>query len=450
MKTILNMTYSRATSILSLLVIALLSNPVLAQAQECGDEVDSTAKLQNYSLYYESFKNKDFASSLPYLKWMLACAPGFAGPGKNDDRNFDRAVDAYQGLSDATEDAGMKRAYLDTALVLFDTAVPVLTEAGADVNEQEWIFNKGRFIQKNAAVLEDLQGDVGALYKTVYDNEPSQLNPLSYYVNVIITDFARQDQKDAAIEFMEHVETNHGTDGDVMGIISGWRDRLFDSPEERMAFLENQLAKKPDDVKIIEELLDIYDELEELDKLSGMLATMIDVAPTPKIHIKAGVMKLNDGDPEGAIQAFNAALKMPGGDQYTKEIQFNIGNAYRETGKLPQARSAYRKALAADPSFGQALMEIANVYAEAVRDCGGSKMEREDRAVYWLVADYLDKARNVDASVRSTASRNLSQYKPYFPAAEDLFFKGWKEGEAYTIDYGCYSWIGETTKVRKP
>ncbi len=443
------MTKYCTSSVFLLLVTALLSNSVMAQAIECG-EVDSNAKLQNYSLYYESYKNKDYASALPYLNWILECAPGFAGPGKNDDRNFDRAVKAHQGLSDAAEDAEMKRAHLDTALMLYDKAVPTLQEAGAEVNENEWTFNKGRFIQKNAAILEDLQGEVGALYKAVYDAEPSQLSPLSYYVNVITADYARNDQKDVAVEFLDHVESNHGSDGDAMGIVSTWRDRLFDSPEERMSFLEDQLAKKPGDIKIIEELLDIYPELDERDKMAGMLDQMIEVSPTPKIHISAGIMKLDDGDAAGAISSFNTALEMPGGDQYAKEINFNLGNAYREQGKLSQARSAYRRALNADPSFGLALMEIANVYAEAVRDCGGSKMEREDRAVYWLVADYFEKARAQDASVRNSANNNLKQYKPYFPAAEDLFFKGWKEGDSYPVDYGCYAWIGETTKVRKP
>lgn len=451
MKKLKYITNISVTSLLLFLVTAFLSTPALAQDEiDCGDAADSNAKLQNYSLYYESYKNKDYASALPYLKWMLKCAPGFAGPGKNDDRNFERGVRAYQGLADATEDAAEKRAFIEEALNLYDTAVPTLQAAEATVNPNEWTFNKGRFIQKNAAVLDDMQGEVGALYKAVYDNEPTQLNPLSYYVNVIIADYARNDEKDIAVEFMESVESNFGSDGDAMGIVANWRDRLFDSPEERMTFLEDQLAKKPGDVKIIEELLEIYTELDERDKLTGMLETMIEVSPTPKIYITAGIMKLNDGDSDGAIGDFQKALEMPGGEEYAKEVQFNMGNAYREMGQLRQARTAYRRAISADPAFGQAYMEIANVYAEAVRDCGGSKMEREDRAVYWLVADYLERARSQDASVRNAASRNLQQYKPYFPAAEDLFFKGWEEGQSYKIDYGCYSWINETTKIRKP
>jgi tetratricopeptide (TPR) repeat protein len=132
------------------------------------------------------------------------------------------------------------------------------------------------------------------------------------------------------------------------------------------------------------------------------------------------------------------------------QANYNLGLASRQQGRLQQARTYLRRALAADPSFGNAIIEIATVYAEAIRDCGGSEMAREDRAVYWLVADYLERARSVDSSLAGTVSRTIQQYKPFFPSAEDLFFKGWTAGDDYPVNYGCYSWMNETTKVRNP
>lgn len=438
---------NRFASLFLALAFLVLMIPKDAVAQECSG--DSNEIRMNYSLYYESFKNKDYPTALPYLKWILDCSPGFSGKETGDDRNFDRAVKLYQGLADAAS-GDMQRAYLDTALMYFDKAVPTLQEAGADIDAIEWTFNKGRFIQKNAEILDDIQGDVGALYRETYDNNAEMLNPLSYYVNVIIADYASKDEKAEAVEFMEDVESKFGADEETAAVIATWRERLFDDPEERMAFLEDQLDKNPGDVELIEELLEIYEELDERDKLQGMLTQMIDVAPTPKILISAGAMKLNDGDDAAAIELFNKALEMPGGDAVAKEANFNLGTAARQQGRLQQARTYYRRALAADPSFGRAVYEIASVYADAIRDCGGAKMEREDRAVYWLVADYLERARRVDSSLAGTVSNTLRSYKPYYPAAEDLFFKGWKEGQDYKIDYGCYAWINETTKVRKP
>ena len=450
MKTTFYVQKNRILSAFALLVFGFSAAATDIYAQECPEEVDANEKAMNYSLYYESYKNKDYQTALPYLKWVLKCAPGFAGPGKSDDRNFERAVNLYQALAEAEADPGTKRAYLDTALVYFDTAPTTLTDAGAEFSEHEWTRNKGRFIQQNAETLDDLQGDAGPLYRQVFDGDPSLLEPLSFYVNTIVATYARDDMKGEAVDFMEDVEEKFGSDQEVADVIATWRERLFDSPEERMTFLEDQVANDPENLELIDELIEIYTELEERDKLSDMLARRIAIAPSPLVHITAGIMKLNDGDSRGAIEEFQAALEMEGGDQYAKEANFNMGNASRELGNLRQARTYYQRALRADPSFGQALMEIANVYAEAVRECGGSQMEREDRAVYWLVADYLERARSVDSSLGSRASRMIQQYRPYFPAAEDLFFKGWNEGDSYAVNYGCYSWINETTKVRKP
>ncbi|MCH8962974.1 MAG: hypothetical protein IH820_17095, partial [Bacteroidetes bacterium] len=78
-------------------------------------------------------------------------------------------------------------------------------------------------------------------------------------------------------------------------------------------------------------------------------------------------------------------------------------------------------------------------------------LEREDQAVYWLVIDWYKKAKEaapLDAAVVNEANAKISVYRLYFPDGDALFFNTWKVGERYTIDYGCYSWIGETTTVK--
>ncbi|MEZ4700335.1 MAG: tetratricopeptide repeat protein [Rhodothermales bacterium] len=420
-----------------------------ALAQECSDPPDANEQAMNYSLYWESFKNKDYASSLPYLKWILKCAPAYQGPGKLTDKNFERAEQLYEALAAEASDQAMVRALLDTALYYFDTAPAVLQEVGADFSEAEWILNKGRFIQKHAAELPDLQGEVGGLYRSVYETEPSLLSPRPYYINVIITDFASQDMKQEAIDFMENVESQFGDDAETMQIVADWRNRLFDNPEERMAFLETQLEKNPGDEKIIDELIDIYKELEERDKLFGMLEQMLDVSPSAKVLMEIGVMKLEDGDASEAIDYLERALSGADGPQYGREINYNLGIAAQQLEQYARARTYYRRALQEDPSFGRAIKAIGDLYASAIRECGGN-MERKDRAVYWLVVDYMERARQADSSLSATVNSAIRTYQPLFPTAEDLFFESWKPGDTYMVNQGCYSWINESTKVRSP
>lgn len=104
-----------------------------------------------------------------------------------------------------------------------------------------------------------------------------------------------------------------------------------------------------------------------------------------------------------------------------------------------------------NPSFGLAYLGIGDLYVTAVTQCSGSTLEREDQAVYWLAIDWYVKAQQAppsDKSAVNEATMKMNLYRQHFPDAQALFFKGWVVGERYTIDYGCYSWIGETTTVK--
>ncbi len=430
----------------ALLLAGATQTPVFAQ--ECSDPPEANEQAMNYSLYWESFKNKDYASALPYLKWVLKCAPAYAGPGRFDDRNLDRATKLYEALAEEAADESVSRAYLDTALSYFDVAAPTLKDANADFSEAEWILNKGRFIQKHAPKLSDLQAEVGGIYRQVYDMDPTLLDPRPYYLNVIVDDLARTDVQQA-VDFLEDAESKFGSEPETVQLIAQKRNALFKSPEERMGFLEDQLAKNPGDEQIIDELIDIYKELEERDKLLGMLNQMLAVSPNAKVHMEIGVMHLEDGDAAEALKSLEAALAMPDGSQYARDINYNLGIAAQQLEQYARARTYYRRALQEDASFGRAIKAIGDLYAGSIRECGAA-MARTDRAVYWLVVDYMERARQADSALASTVNSAISTYRPLFPSAEDLFFESWKPGDTYMVNQGCYSWINESTKVRSP
>jgi hypothetical protein len=117
-------------------------------------------------------------------------------------------------------------------------------------------------------------------------------------------------------------------------------------------------------------------------------------------------------------------------------------------GRLSRARTHYRQAAQVNPDFGEAYVAIGDLYVTAISSCGS--FEREDRAVYWLVTDYYERAVRVKPELASTVRQKISSYQSVYPDQEMLFFKNWNVGDKYTVDYGCYSWIGETTTVKAP
>lgn len=110
-------------------------------------------------------------------------------------------------------------------------------------------------------------------------------------------------------------------------------------------------------------------------------------------------------------------------------------------------------AIAIDPNYGLAYIKKASLYGQAVTNCTAErKLEPADKVVYWLVIDYLNKAKQVDASTTNTVNSQLATYEAVTPNTEDKFFTlGYEQGQNVKVDSSlnsCYSWINETTTVR--
>lgn len=427
----------RASGLALLLAVFMAGpmQPVFAQAEQ--EQPSEREIATHYSLYYEDFKNANYQGALPNLKWILEMAPGFP---RDDDRNFKRAIEAYEGLAEQEE------SYLDSALVVFDEAVPALQAADIDVNVQSWLINKGRFIQTHSAYFDDAQTQASEAYMEAYELDPETIG--GYYVTYLISDLNSRGDKQATLDFMERAEETHGDEADVVEYIALIRDSLFNTPEERIAFLETQLERNPDDIELISELFDLYLNTGDRAQAGALSQRLLDAEPTARSYEMIARMRLDDGEAQEAYNLYEQALEMPGAEDRERDIYFNMGVAQQQMGRLSNARSNFRRALNVDPDFGQALVAIGDLYVTQVGNCGS--FERRDRAVYWLAVDYYERAASRDASVANQARQKARSYVGSFPSMEDIFYAGWEVGSRYNIDYGCYSWIGETTTVRRP
>jgi tetratricopeptide (TPR) repeat protein len=170
--------------------------------------------------------------------------------------------------------------------------------------------------------------------------------------------------------------------------------------------------------------------------------------PPPETVREIAEMRLEDGRPEGAIKAYEKAEKQ--GAELEAEDYFNRGDAYQQMGNFSKARSQFRKAIEMKSDYGEAYIAIGDLYARAVSECSGSQLGRKDKAVYWAAVDKYQEAIEADSSIASVAESKIRSYKDVFPTQEDIFYReDWTEGESFAIDYGCYSWISETTTVRQ-
>ena len=210
--------------------------PAVAQTNGSGSEPSQQEVLTHYSLYYEDFKNEDYASALPNLRWMLENAP--AAP-QNDDRNFERAVELYSGLAENAESESETQAYLDTAYTILNEAPSRLDELGAEYSEYEWIMDKGRFIQQYASQMPDVNEEPETYYREAFNLAPDKMQ--AYYIDRIIKAYMNDNEQQKALTFMDEVEAKAGGKEKVMKIVGQYRQQIFGrNPQARIEFLDGR------------------------------------------------------------------------------------------------------------------------------------------------------------------------------------------------------------------
>ncbi|GEM_PF-149778 len=430
---------------LLVLVAALGPQPLAAQSNE-DDEPSETDIRRNYSLYWEDFQNENYAMALPNLEWILEHAPHFP---RDDDRNFRRAIEAHENLAQRADTEEARMEHLNRALDILENAPERIKELELRHDEYRWARIYGVFLQTHghhfdADALPKTEVDA---YLTAYEMDPERMDP--YFIDRIISGLTDRDRQEA-LDFMDRVEQERD-DSEIMEMITEARDDLFTSPEERYEFIVSRLENDPENPDLLQERYNLEERMGMRDQMYETAEKLLDLQPSAQAYFDVGSMYLDDGEQNEAIAQFERALEQDDlTDELRADIEFNMGNAFRQQDRLPQARRHYRNAIDIDPSYGAAYLAIGDLYTQAVANCEGP-MEREDRAVYWLAVEYYERARDADPAMERAANQKIQTFQRFFPNQEALFFRDdWEVGASFRIDYGCYSWINESTTVRAP
>ena len=434
-----------------ILVIAIVFTAT-SQAFSQSEPPYGMSEIQAYSIFYENYRTGNYEMAKQYGKWMLDNKPAeiegyarFSLP-----RQFERMITVYTELSKQEQDPSLSAAMLDTAATIYDEAFETFSED--EIDYFEWTLDRGRFYQEYQEQLDDGLAKAYENYRTAYEMDPERFSELAdgYFVQVLLSNYASKDMKDEALAMIDTVEQYAGES--LQQVIDETRDQLFDDPVERVGFLEGRLEQNPGDTEIMDELIDLYDETGQREEAIEMAENLLEEEQTFENAERLAEFAQADGQNQEAIEYFEQALELTDDPDQQKEIMVEIAEILQNEGNLQRARRYARQAINVDNSWGEPYIRIAQIYASAISQCTqGRQIEREDRTVYWLVLDYLDRARSVDPSSANTVNRLYNTYEPVLPSAEDKFFRGWETGDDFRIGSNigeCYSWIGETTTVR--
>lgn len=408
--------------------------------------------LEAYSLFYENYRTGDYEMALTFGEWMLEAKPReIQGHSSFSlDRQFERLIDIYAGLGEQESDPTVRREYYQKALGVYDLAMETFTEEEIDMFR--WINRKGRFYQENREFIDDAMENAYAQYQMAYDLDPEQFVETAdgYYARILLDHVANSGEREEALAMIDQMEPLASPS--LQEAIDEARNNLFSDPAERVVFLEGQLADSDNREEILRELAGLYDRLGDREKANETASRLYDLNPDFANTQAMAELALSNGNNSDALRYLNEAEGKAETDAQRAATLLQIADVQQNQGNLQQARQTARRVVQLGENVGEAYMRLASVYAAAVNQCtSGRSLERRDRTVYWLVLDYLDRARQASASLSSTVNRQISSYEAVQPSTEDKFFNGWETGDSFQIDDSvdsCYGWINESTTVR--
>lgn len=407
--------------------------------------------LNAYSIFYDNYRTGNYDMALMYGRWMLEAKPTeIPGTRFTLERQFERMINVYAELSKQKSDPSLRSAYLDTAQTIFAEAYETFTNDEIDMFQ--WRFREGRFYQEHANQIRGGMDKAYDAYAEAFQLDPQRLTEASdgYYARIMLRNYVNQGARDEALAMIDVLEPFAGPD--IRDEISAARDQIFSSPEERIGFLESQLAENPQNEEVLFELASLHENEGNRAKALEIAEKLYEINPnyenTRKLADYAGA----EAKYETAIRYLKEAVDLAENNVTKRNTKMEISENYQNLGNLRSARQYARAASQLDPNWGRPYLQIASIYASAISQCTRNRtIDRDDRTVYWLVLDYLDKARDNDPTTANTVRRQYETYTPVLPSTEDKFFRGWEAGQTIRVDESidqCYAWISETTTVR--
>ncbi len=432
-------------------VIALLL-AFSSNAYSQGEPPYGMSELQAYSIFYENYRTGSYDMALQFGKWMLEAKPrNIEGANRFSlPRQYERMINVYTELAKQENDPSISSAYLDTVQLVYEDAFETFSED--EIDYYTWHFNKGRFFQENQSQISNGMKLAYEEYEKAYELDPERLAQAGdgYYINILLSNYVSNDKREEALAMIDTVEPFAGPS--LEGQINEIRNQLFSDPDERIGFLERRLEENPGDETVLLELANLYSDEGNQAKAFEYAQLLFESQRTFANAKRLADYALSDGRSQQALRYLQQSLELAETNEQRKSVTILLAETHQNIGNLERARQFARRSIQLDNNWGEPYLRIASIYASAISQCtSGRQMDRDDRSVYWLVLDYLDRARNVDPSVASTVQRQYRTYEPVMPTSEDKFFRGWETGDEVRIGSNisdCYGWINESTNVR--
>lgn len=447
-----------------LFLTGLFLSPGLTQAQE------NQNCARNASLAYTDAKAKNYDAAYPRIQELREECPTYSivtyqygerilkdkirnASGEEKEEFAGDLIDLYkerlEHFPNKTSAAGM---YKNIAQLKYDNKIGS-TEEQFEAFDEAYQEDKESFNAKNLytyfTLLVDLQDAGEKSLEDVFDHYDEVTSRIEEEENEMAEGLAELIKRQEAGEELtskeknriKAYETNLNAYNKVRGSINGKLGERADC-ENLIPLYRKDFEEKKDDLEWLQRANQRLSSKEctEDPLLFQVAEALHQLEPSAKSAYSLGQKAEDEGNQSKALDYYKESAELETNASDKARVLYKIANNYKQRGSYSQARNFFNQALQARPSLGRAYLQIADMYADSVNNCGDSAFEK--RAVYWLAAEYAERAGRVDPSISSNANQAAEAYRGRAPQRSDIFQED-MQGE--TLSIRC--WIGESVRV---
>ena len=418
------------------IIVVLVSLSVNSQSIYGEDSLEC---VTNRAIYVSNIKNNDYASALRPWRYAFLNCPGAK---ENTFRDGPKIIKAR-----IKADKANKSAYVDTLMMVFDQRIKYFGKEGyvLGLKGYELVFlekkrsaealnylERSLELEGNKSSVQAVFGYMKAMVNLEKYGDKSKSDVLDAYALVSgIIDFNISNETKATKNFVKYSEK-------VENLFTPYANC-----DDLVALFSQKFEGNQADVVLLKRIAKVlnHKKCTDSDLFFDVSSILYELEPSAYSAYQMSKMSIKKGKLSNAIKFAKQAVEAEE-DKNTKATYFlNLADAYRISGSYTSARRAVYDALDLRNNWGEAYLNLGNIYVAGAKSCGNTDFD--NKTVYWVAVDEFRKALS-DVETKDRAAKSINTYSKYFPTKENCFFNGIADGSSHTVE--C--WINQTTNVR--
>ena len=433
--------------LISVAAMALFCSSTVSAQGKYGP--DSTECIKYLSYYTEYYKQKNYDSALP--NWRRAykyCPPTARYSLLSDGTTLVRNL-----IQKNANNPVYKKELVDSLMTIYDQRV------------QYWPkYAVSSLNNKALDMYNYLKDDTKALYEGLTDivnttKENTRANIFLFQLNTAV-DLYKNGNLDPesvinvyekAVEYLSKMNAKNDVeqrsiDKTVEDVESLFITSQVASCDNLIALFGPRIDANPEDLtlaKNVVRMMGLTEGCTNNDLFLKAVTTTYQQEPSYTSAYYLYKLYAGRNDMENALKYMEEAVNYPESDNATDAAYlYELATFCFKNGNNAKAFASAQQAVELDSALaGKAYMLMGTIWGSIV--CSGNEIEQ--RAKYWVAADYMNKAKAADEALADDANNYIRQYAAYFPQTAEAFMYDITDGQSYTVSCGG---MRATTTVR--